>query len=258
MGKLIKQRGRLEHTDPPRIPLIMKPAALTFTHPLLFQKPWVISCGMALALSTLIPAQSANNFNTKALPPKAKADKQEKPASSAPKEPGPAITTPSRLVSGEDIETHVASLSAVFSMKARATDPFGQLQDPEARRLVKPSVAKKNPRIQQIQATPFSEIITKIKVTTIMPGEKRFLVGTRPFKQGDRIPLVFRSKTMSIEVISVSSNQIDLRNLESGETAALKINLLPVGMTPGNGKITAPGMIPDNPNAPIDLDLGNP
>ena len=52
----------------------------------------------------------------------------------------------------------------------------------------------------------------------------------------------------------MNSRQIDFRNVENGEVASLKLNLMPAGMSPGNDGITAPGMVPDNPNAPIDLD----
>lgn len=216
----------------------------------------------SLAVAFVFPAngQSATNFDTKVIAPKPKSAKKEKPAAAPPaqREAAQVATTPSRFVGEADLEPYVAALSAVFSMKDRATDPFGQLQDPEAKRVIKTSVAKKSQRVQQMQATPFSDIIRLIKVTTIMPGERRFLVGTRSFKEGGIIPLAFRSKVINVEVMSVTSHQISLRNQESGETAALPINLLPVGMTPGNGKITAPGMTPDNPNAPIDLENGSP
>lgn len=214
----------------------------------------------AMAVAFVLPAhgQSATNFDTKVITPKAKTAKKDKTTPTPASEAGPVNLTPSRFVGEADLEPYVAALSATFSMKDRATDPFGQLQDPEAKRIIKTSVAKKSQRPQQMQVTPFSDIIRLIKVTTIMPGERRFLVGTRSFKEGGIIPLAFRSKIINVEVMAVSSRQISLRNQETGETAALPINLLPVGMTPGNGKITAPGMTPDNPNAPIDLENGTP
>ena len=142
-------------------------------------------------------------------------------------------------------------------MRDRATDPFGQLQDPNAKPVIKASAAKPTRRAAPIQATPFSDIIRLIKVTTIMPKEKRFLVGTRSIKQGDRIPLSFRGKKIHVEVSSVTPLQIEFRNLDNNESAALNINLLPTGMTPGTGGITAPGMLPDRPESPLELDPGN-
>jgi hypothetical protein len=209
---------------------------------------------LGLVISASTHAQSATNFDTKVLTPKAKTPKKDKAATPSSKEAGPVSATPSRFVGEADLDAYVESFSAVLSMKDRATDPFGQLQDPDAKPVIKPSIAKKTTRVQSIQATPFSDIIRLIKVTTVMPGEKRFLVETRSFKQGGRIPLGFRGKTINVEITSVSSRQIDLRNLETGETASIKMDLLPVGMTPGTRGITAPGMVPDSPNAPINLD----
>jgi hypothetical protein len=169
----------------------------------------------------------------------------------------PVNVVPSRYVSEEDFDDYVKSLSEVFSMRARTSDPFGQLQDPNAKPVIKATVAKTTRRIAPIQATPFSDIIKLIKVTTIMPKEQRFLMGTRSIKQGDRIPLSYRSKNIRVEVSSVSSTKIEFRNLENGESASLQLNLLPTGMTPGSRAISTPGMAPDRPDAPIELDPGN-
>jgi hypothetical protein len=169
-------------------------------------------------------------------------------------DPAPAIATPSRLVGKEQLAAHVQAIAAVFTIARRATDPFGLPQDPNAKPVIKPSVAKASRSVPSIQATPFSEIVRLIKVTTIMPNERRFLIGTRSIRQGDRIPLGFRGRNINVEVVSVSSRKIEFRNLDSGETAAMPLNLLPVGMTPGTNGITAPGMLPDRPNSPINLD----
>jgi len=90
-----------------------------------------------------------------------------------------------------------------------------------------------------------------------MPGERRFLVGTRSFKQGDQFPISFRGRNITVEVSSVNSRQIEFRNVENAETASLKLNLLPVGMTPGTGGITAPGMVPERANAPLEIEAGD-
>lgn len=211
---------------------------------------------IAVPFGSDAPAQSATNFDTKIITPKASAPKKAKSVVAAAKEAGPVSATPSRYVGEGELDAYVESLSSVFSMRGRATDPFGQLQDPDAKPVIKTSVAKTSRRVAPAQATPFADIMRLIKVTTVMPGEKRFLIGTRSFKQGGRIPIVFRNKNVNAEIVSVNSQQIDFRNLDNGETASIKINLLPVGMTPGTGGITAPGMVPDRPNAPIELDSG--
>jgi hypothetical protein len=201
-------------------------------------------------------AQSAANFNTKqvapaapvpAAPAKAAAVKPDKPS------PSPSAT-PSRYVQEEEVEAYVNTLSSIFSIRNRTTDPFGQYQDPDAKPIVKATTNKPKTRATQVQAFPFADIVRLIKVTTIMPGEKRFLVGTRSIKEGDSIPLSFRGRNYKVVVAGVTSRSIVFRNSESGEVASLTLNLLPVGMTPGNGKITAPGMVPENAGAPLELD----
>lgn len=226
-------------------------------HPRLASGTFAVCILAALLATGSAQAQSATNFNTNQVapanppptPPVAKSadEKPDKPA------PSPSAT-PSRYVEEDDVEAYVNTLSSIFSMRNRTTDPFGQYQDPDAKPIVKASPNKPKTRATQMQAFPFADIVRLIKVTTIMPGEKRFLVGTRSIKEGDSIPLSFRGRSYKVVVAGVSSRSIEFRNSESGEVAALTLNLLPVGMTPGNGKITAPGMVPENAGAPLELD----
>jgi hypothetical protein len=173
------------------------------------------------------------------------------------KEAPPANTTPSRQIGPAELSTYVTSLASTFSSRERATDPFGQLQDPDAKPVIKAPVAGKIKRAAPIQATPFADIVRLIVVTTIMPGEKRFLVGTRSIRQGDQIPLTFRGKQMRVQVTDVTSQRIDFKNLDNGETASRKLDMLPVGMTPGNKGITAPGMQVDRANPPLELEMSD-
>lgn len=148
-------------------------------------------------------------------------------------------------------------MAKALLISKRSTDPFGQVQDPDAKPIIKPTVAKNTRRAPVIQATPFSEIVRLIKVNTIMPSEKQFLIGTRTVKQGETLPLNFRGRSIKVVVTGVSSNKIDFRNLDSGETASISLSLLPAGMSQGTQGLTPPGMVPHTPNAPIDLDPGD-
>lgn len=219
----------------------------------------VLACALLHLLPSAASAQSAANFDTRKIAPGPSANRKAhgadpKAAAPAPNSTAPVSITPSRYVGEADMEAYLQSLSAVFSMRERATDPFGQLQDPDAKPVVKTTVAKATRRPTPVQSFPFSDIINMIKINTVMPKEKQFLVGTRSFREGGRMALTFRMKNIAVEILSVTARQIDFRNLESGETASLKINLLPVGMTPGTSGITAPGMVKDQQNAPIELD----
>ena len=212
---------------------------------------------LALALCPASFAQSATNFDTKQITPESAA--QEEPAAS----PAPVAVAanpdagPSRHVGETNLAAYVQSLSSVFSMRTRATDPFGQFQDPDAKPVIKQTIAKPTRRTAPTAVTPFAEIIARIQITTIMPGERSFLVGTRSFKQGDRFPIKFRDRDISVEVSDVSARQVEFRSLDSGETANLKLNLVPIGMTPGTGKITPPGMVRDRPNSPLEIETSN-
>ncbi len=164
---------------------------------------------------------------------------------------------PSRYVTEKDLPAYVKALTESFSITRRAADPFGQLQDPNAKPVVKPTPTAATRRVVAIQPTSFPDIIRRIKVNTVMPNEKKFLIGTRTIMQGDEIPLNFRGRSIMVRVVKVSSRAIEFRNNESGETASLPLGLLPEGMKAG-GDFRPPGMTPQNPNAPIDIDAGDP
>ncbi len=219
---------------------------------------WSSITALAMAVFTSVAfAQSADNFATSTLTPDAPIPQEKKTVTPARQEVGPVSATPSRQVATTELEPYISSLSSVFMARSRAFDPFGQAQDPDAKPIIKAPVAGAVKRIAPILATPFPEIIQKIVVTTIMPSEKRFLVGTKSFKQGDQIPLLFRGKPIRTQVTEVTSRQISFRNLDNGEVATRKLDMLPVGMTPGGHGISAPGMTQDRPNAPIELETGN-
>ncbi len=218
--------------------------------PLLFISPLSVSNTSAQPVES---PKSAEASTAKHLPVKT-----EKPEAAKPKEAAPALNTPSRLISAESLDAYVAALTASFSIQSRETDPFGLPQDPNAKPVIQNPIAKAMHRAPQLQATPFADIIRLIVVNTIMPGEKRFLVGTRSIAQGQQIPLTFRSKQIRVQVTEVTSQQITFRNLDTGETASRKLDMLPVGMTPGSHGITAPGMVLDRPNAPIELETSEP
>jgi hypothetical protein len=199
------------------------------------------------SLTVSLPAQSAASFKKQKPKPEAAAPAADAKA---------AEILPSRYVTAEELPSYVNSLGGILTIRNRVTDPFGQYQDPNAKPVIKTTVAKVK-RFAPAQATPFSDIVRLIKVTTVMPAEKSFLIGTRTIKQGDQIPLSFRGKQIKVQIAAVTSGSIEFRNLENGEQASIPLNMLPVGMTPGSSGITAPGMVADRPDAPIDLDAGS-
>ena len=158
------------------------------------------------------------------------------------------------MVDEPDLDTYLESLAAILSLRDRATDPFGQLQDPNAKPVVKATATKTVRHVAQVQATPFSDIVRLIKVTAVMPRDKCFLLGSRTIKQGDHLNLAFHGKSIRVAVATVNSQQIEFLNLDNNESAAVKLNMLPAGMSRGTHAITAPGMTADRPDTPIELD----
>jgi len=173
--------------------------------------------------------------------------------------PAPVDTLPSRFA-GHDVEPYVAARAAIFSMRNRATDPFGLYQDPNMKPVVRQVAANLPSKLQAaLPPTPLVDIVRLIQVTTIMPGEKKFLVGVRPFGEGDEFALVFQGKTMNMKVIEVTSKRILFRDLGKGEEAALETGILPPGMLAGGGKaMRPPGMVSPLENVPLQLESGPP
>lgn len=215
---------------------------------------------LASTLASRIPAHA----QSMAPPDKAAKTSAKAPISGKERSVAPAATsttkastlspdTPSRFVSPDNLAPYIKSKLEAFTARQRTTDPFGQPQDPDAKPVVKPSTRKSSHRPTQIKATPFSDIVKLIKVTTIMPAEKRFLIGTRSIREGQRFPINFRSKNINVEVVSVSSRKILLRDTDSNDTATIDTKFLPDGMTRGTVSTEPLGMKQDSPNAPIDL-----
>jgi hypothetical protein len=217
--------------------------------------PFRIKVHVAGLIAPLIMTANGPLAAEAASEPVAEAPAMEAAAQPAAAEPSTRelAATPSRNVTPEQLKLYVESMSAVFSMRHRATDPFGLLQDPDAKPIVKPKLAATR-KYEPVKATPFADIVKLIKVTTIMPGERSFLIGNRRISQGDRLPLTFRGKNIMIEVAAVDSDRIKFRNLGDDETAEVALRMLPSGMSPGADGIAAPGMMPEDSNAPINLD----
>lgn len=220
----------------------------------------VIAAALAAFLYQTGPAasQSAGNFGAKPIPEASSPQSAKKPLSPDSKDTTPSAILPSRFVGEAEFDAYIQSLSTQLSMKRRETDPFGQYQDPNARPAPKATVAKTGNRVVQQQATPFPEIIKKISVNAIMPREKKFLIGAKTYIQGGTLSIIHRGKSIHARILAVGSRQIEFSNPETGETATLKIETLPVGMTQGTHGITAPGMSSDLQDAPINLDSGTP
>ncbi len=266
MGKLNSQHvGILHESNHDEVERHFRPMVADARHlpgrsiGLLFLLGWLlISIASSAPTTAPAPAPAPAPASTPApLPSKPATTEKEKAPASPLKAGDSASIIPSRFVGEDDLTGYIEARTSMFAMQGRANDPFGQLQDPNAKPVLKTTVAKATRRIAPILATPFSEIIKLLKVTTIMPKEQRFLLGTRSIKQGDCVSLSFRGKNIRVQVSSVNSRQIEFLNLENNEAASLKLNILPPGMTAGTGGITTLGKISNRQDSPIELDPGN-
>ncbi len=164
-------------------------------------------------------------------------------------------TTPSRLVSDSELEHYVRQITGMLPIMERARDPFGVVQDPDAEPEVVPvEDDEPAPFTPASPAIPLSEVVSRMEITTVMPGEGRFLVGTRSFHVGNVFPVNYRGRTYRLRVEDVTMERIRFRNTETDESAEHSLNPIPDGMRAANGQTEIPGLIPSGRDAPIDLD----
>lgn len=213
----------------------------------------LIACMVVLGVFCVLAPRSQGQKADALLPA---ADRQEKTDEAETLAAEPVDDTPSRFA-GKDITSYTLARKAVFSMRDREIDPFGLHQDPT----VKPPEKKVPNRLPQkrlaaLPPTPLEDIVKLIRVTTIMPGEKKFLVGVREFSESDEFPLVFQGKKMRMKVAEVSPERIVFMNLDNGESAALSTGMLPPGMVAGAEAIRPAGLV--SPVDQLPLNLGSP
>lgn len=213
-----------------------------------------IVCGISILVSLPVGAQAPSNFEPALAVAPTKAD----PAAPKAAAPAPPNTTPSRNILQTDLEAYFKSFASLFAIQSRDTDPFGRSQDPDAKPVIIASTTKAVKRPVAVQATPLSEVVRLVSITTIMPGEKRFLIGSRSIAEGQTLPLRFRGKLLRVGVTGISPHEITFKNLDSGETASRTLDILPAGMVPGSHGIEAPGMVRDSLDAPIELEAADP
>ncbi len=162
----------------------------------------------------------------------------------------------SRFILPENQQDYLNKMLSRMSMTKRAADPFGRSQDPDAAPAIIANPDPARARMNAIQQkVPLQQVVALLKVSTVIPGEKRFIIrGGRSFQVGDTIPLTYRAKSIKAEVASVNSSQISFRDTVSGETATLEMKLLPPGMEQGAVAPGPPGLFRNDKEAHINLD----
>ncbi|MBK1830354.1 hypothetical protein JIN77_06435 [Verrucomicrobiaceae bacterium R5-34] len=132
----------------------------------------------------------------------------------------------------------LAKMRVSLPMASRAFGPFGYSQTPGA-------------IVKRVQSAPkrsdaFANAIKAIKVTAVMPGQDKFVIGSQEFREGELLPLIFQGKTFNVNIVSVRMDYILFKDMSSGEHAKLQMNQLPSGMTKASEMTTVPGITPVN------------
>ena len=218
--------------------------------------PQTASCQNLDSLGSGVDSANPGSVAPGNNPPPASPNPQAAPPVDA-VEPGPVDARPSRFV-GEEIADYTRSVAAVFAIRGRPIDPFGQFQDPDAKPAEKPVIQRTAQRAAPEVVVAFADMLRNLEITTIMPGERRFLVGNGWHKRGDILNLSYRGKNLRVQIVEVTARRILFRNLDTGETATRELDLLPAGMSTGQGGLRAPGMVPSGANAPIILEPESP
>ena len=162
---------------------------------------------------------------------------------------------PSRYA-GADLSNYSSAISSQFTITKRITDPFCQPQDPNAKPVVSPISKKITQRATSTDpARKLSNIVSQIPITTVMPREKRFLVGSRSISEGENLTLNHQNKLIHTQVTEVTSARIIFTNTETGEQAVRTLSLLPAGMSSGQRQITPAGMLRKQANTPLEIGI---
>lgn len=210
-----------------------------------------VACSVGIPIPYL-PAQSVDVFQSLSNTAKA-ADPANLPESA----PDVALLTskPSRFAVG-NVDLYVNARISNLLMKDKPVDIFGLYQDPNFKPVIKntPTTIKKGPT--HIAPVSLSEIVKGIKVSTIMIKEKSFMVGVRAFKESEEFSITYQEgRTRRLKVLKVEPEQITFKDLDSGEEANLKIDVLPLGMSPGDDRLKPAGLISPNESQPLILEI---
>ncbi|MDP7654701.1 MAG: hypothetical protein QF706_01450 [Roseibacillus sp.] len=155
-------------------------------------------------------------------------------------EPVPVVSsavpggTPARFLA-EDLDVRIARLRKRLSIISRERGPFGLYQNPAKTPVI-------NHAVKEVSKTPFIEFINGIQISVINSKEKEFLVGARIFRVGQVFPIVRGGERLSVRVEAVRPSRVTFRNLQTGEVALRRLDVLPEGVTAAAGRFRVQGV----------------
>ena len=119
---------------------------------------------------------------------------------------------PSRLVAPEHVERQVEELSARFSISDRATDPFGQAQDPKDGHIIRVT-----PPVPPVPQPIFANAVARIPVEALVPKQQRVMIAGTFVEVGHVFPARFKRWIFQVEVNQVRAGEVDFRNVKTDE-----------------------------------------
>ena len=155
-------------------------------------------------------------------------------------EPVPVVSsavpggTPARFLA-EDLDVRIARMRKRLSIISRERGPFGLYQNPAKTPVI-------NHAVKEVSKTPFIEFINGIQISVINSKEKEFLVGARIFRVGQVFPIVRGGERLSVRVEAVGPPRVTFRNLQTGEVALRRLDVLPEGVTAAAGRFRVQGV----------------
>lgn len=157
-----------------------------------------------------------------------------------------------------DLPGYLAERSAALAIRTRNYDPFGRPKDPS--RTPPPSKTPPLPTPDEIRhprvdpKIAFEQAVAGLKV--VMAGENQFtLEGGTTLRKGEYFALSSPEMRFRVQVMSATPRAIRLQETAKGNSAEIRIDSMPSGMSRG-GQTRMPGQ-QNQPNVIPEIESSN-
>lgn len=163
----------------------------------------------------------------------------------------PFESTDTSKLAGDDREKWISEMRLKLPIASRRIGPFGMRQNPHVE--TQSAVQKAKPK-----PGAFLNAIAAIKINAVLPREKKFVIGSREVFVGDAFPVIRGGRQFNIKIVSVKSDHIVIKNVDTGQSVKRNLYTLPPGMTRNASINSVPGVVPadQKDRTPLNLDDG--
>lgn len=164
-----------------------------------------------------------------------------------------SAAVPTRFLA-DSVDDRIAEMKQQLAINNQERGPFGLYQVPGKAPIIRNSVAKK------VTKTPFSDFVNDIEISVVNSVAKEFLVGARIFRLGQVFPLVRGGEKLSVRVESIATSGVSFKNVDTGEIATRRLDVLPPGVRTADNTNSVPGVTPVRraEAEPLDLSSSSP